>query len=110
MVSRRGEGEHGPTESQASGSTLEMAVGYWRSGLNLLPCALRSKTPLLKTWKRCQAQLQTEVEVTTLFCDHQCNIAVVCEPVSGNLGVLEGPVRGMEQGVRAPGRPEARRW
>lgn len=67
---------------------IETAERYIASGLSVLPTNRSSKTPMLENWRRLQSNRLTRDECERAFYP-DCNIAVVCGAISGNLEVID---------------------
>lgn len=67
-------------------TTFDIAVGYLRAGLSVLPVnADGSKRPALSAWKQYQNHPPTVAELQGWFNSKTRGIALVCGAVSGNL-------------------------
>ena len=69
---------------------LQAAVNqYVAAGFSLIPIKANDKRPAIGTWEPYQEQRPTSQELREWFGADDKNVAIVCGPVSGNLGILD---------------------
>lgn len=72
-------------------TTLDLALDYWRRGLNVVPVPRPGgrhdgKVPIV-AWKRWQSDRQTEAAIVALVGDTDTNLAIICGAVSGVVAI-----------------------
>ncbi len=86
--------------SATTASLLDLALGYVRGGLSLVPCSTRDKRPLMAllprdpstnkpTWKPYQDRIADEPTVRDWFARGCQSVAAIGGPISGGLVVID---------------------
>jgi len=67
---------------------IQTAKDYIAAGLSVLPTNTTSKSPVVDNWRRLQQTRLTEEECERAFYGN-CNIALICGAISGNLEIID---------------------